>query len=46
MPNTNARRTMLVLQRAPKQTVLIGDNVEVSVSEVRGNRVRLTFRAP
>ncbi|MEW8015086.1 MAG: carbon storage regulator [Candidatus Sedimenticola endophacoides] len=46
MPNTNIEKTMLVLHRRPGETVLIGDDVEVSVSGVRGNQVKLTFRAP
>ncbi|MBI1331586.1 MAG: carbon storage regulator CsrA [Armatimonadetes bacterium] len=37
---------MLVLTRKVNQTIIIGDNVEVVVLEVRGEQVRLGIRAP
>lgn len=37
---------MLVLARNPDQSVMIGDDVEVTVVEVRGNKVKLGFSAP
>ncbi|MGA0416362.1 MAG: carbon storage regulator CsrA [Ilumatobacteraceae bacterium] len=37
---------MLVLSRAEGDGVHIGDNVEVVVLEVKGDAVRLGFRAP
>ena len=37
---------MLVLTRKVNQTLVIGDNVEVVVLEVRGEQVRLGIRAP
>ena len=37
---------MLVLTRKVNQTIVIGDNVEVVVLEVRGEQVRLGIRAP
>lgn len=37
---------MLVLSRKANQSVLIGENVEVKVVSIRGNRVRLAFNAP
>ena len=37
---------MLVLTRKPGEKVLIGDGINVTVAEVKGNRVRLAFEAP
>jgi carbon storage regulator len=37
---------MLVLGRKTGERVFVGDDVEVVVVEVRGNRVKLGFRAP
>ena len=37
---------MLVLSRKPGERVYIGDDIEVVVLEVRGNRVKLGFNAP
>lgn len=37
---------MLVLSRRFNEAVMIGDEIEVSVVEVRGNTVRLGFDAP
>lgn len=37
---------MLVLSRKPGETVLIGQDVRVTVAEVRGQRVRLAIEAP
>jgi carbon storage regulator len=37
---------MLVLSRKEGEKIFIGDNVVVTVAEVRGNRVRLVFDAP
>lgn len=37
---------MLVLTRKPKESVVIGDEIEITVLEVHGNRVRLGFRCP
>lgn len=37
---------MLVLGRKPGERVFVGDNIEVVVIEVRGNRVKLGFVAP
>lgn len=38
--------TMLVLTRKPNETIIIGDDIEVIVVEVRGNQVRLGITAP
>jgi carbon storage regulator len=37
---------MLVIARKVGQTVLIGDQIEITVSSVRGDQVRLAINAP
>ena len=37
---------MLVLSRKESETIVIGDNVMVTVKEIKGNRVRLSIEAP
>lgn len=37
---------MLVLSRQKDQTVMIGDEIEITVVDIRGDRVRLGFSAP
>ena len=37
---------MLVLGRKPDERVFVGDDIEVVVVEVRGDRVKLGFNAP
>lgn len=37
---------MLVISRKVGQTVLIGDGIEITVSSVRGDQVRLAIQAP
>jgi carbon storage regulator len=37
---------VLVLTRKPKQSIMIGDDVEVTVLVVRGEKVRLGIEAP
>jgi carbon storage regulator CsrA len=37
---------MLVLSRKPGEKVVIGNGITLTVVEVKGNRVRLTFAAP
>jgi carbon storage regulator len=37
---------MLVLSRKPREAILVGDNVWVTVLEVRGSVVRLGIEAP
>jgi carbon storage regulator len=39
-------RTMLVLTRKVNQSIVIGDDVEIVVLDVRGEQVRLGIRAP
>ncbi len=37
---------MLVLRRKPGERVYLGNDIEVVVLEVQGNRVKLGFNAP
>lgn len=37
---------MLVLSRLVNESIIIGDNIEVTIVEIRGNKVRLGFEAP
>lgn len=37
---------MLVLSRKPGESVRIGDDIEVTIIEVRGDTVRIGFEAP
>jgi len=37
---------MLVLSRKPGERVYVGDDIEIVVLEVQGNRVKLGFDAP
>lgn len=37
---------MLVITRYPEQTILIGDDVSVTVVGVKGKQVRLAIHAP
>ena len=37
---------MLVLTRQRNESIMIGDNIEVTLLEVRGDKVRLGIRAP
>lgn len=37
---------MLVLSRKKEESIVIGNNIRVTVLEIRGNRVRLGIEAP
>jgi carbon storage regulator len=37
---------MLVLSRQRDQTIMIGDEIEITVIDIRGDKVRLGIRAP
>ena len=39
-------KNLLVLSRRRDQTLVIGDNVEVTVLEIKGSQVRLGINAP
>ena len=39
-------KSLLVLSRKRDQTLVIGDNVEVTVLEIKGGQVRLGINAP
>lgn len=37
---------MLVLSRKLNESIVIGDNIEITVAEIRGDRIRLAVKAP
>ena len=37
---------MLVLSRRKNESIVINDDVEITVTEIRGNKVRLGINAP
>lgn len=37
---------MLVLSRVPDESIVIGDDVQITVLSVRGDKVRLGIKAP
>ena len=37
---------MLVLTRKPNQSIMIGDDIEVSVLSIQGEKVRIGIQAP
>jgi len=37
---------MLVLQRTLEESIMIGDDIEIKIVDVRGDRVRLAITAP
>ncbi|MEX1229612.1 MAG: carbon storage regulator CsrA [Planctomycetaceae bacterium] len=37
---------MLVLTRKPGESIIIGNDIELTVVEIRGNRIRLGIKAP
>lgn len=37
---------MLVLSRRVDESIMVGDEIEIVVLEIRGNRVRLGFKGP
>lgn len=37
---------MLVIKRKLNESILIGDNIEVIVSEISGDRIKLAINAP
>ena len=37
---------MLVLSRQRDQTIMIGDDIELTVVDIRGDKVRLGIKAP
>ena len=37
---------MLVLPRKPQQEIIVGDDIRLTVLDIRGGRVKLAFTAP
>ena len=44
--HTKRRNTMLVLSRKKNEKITIGDNIIITVVDIRGGKVRLGFDAP
>src|SRR5438093_13598244 len=45
-PLTQEGATMLVLSRQGDETIMIGDDIEVTVVDIRGDKVRIGINAP
>ncbi len=45
-PHNAKECVMLIITRRIDETVLVGDNIEVTVLAVKGNQVRIGFNAP
>ena len=37
---------MLVISRRPSESILIGDNIEIIISEISGDKVKVAINAP
>jgi carbon storage regulator len=37
---------MLVLSRGKDESIIIGDDIEITITEIRGDKVRLGINAP
>jgi carbon storage regulator len=37
---------MLILTRRPGESIQVGENIEISILEIRGNQVRIGINAP
>lgn len=37
---------MLILTRKPRESIIIGDDIKITVTEVNGRQVRLAIHAP
>jgi carbon storage regulator len=46
LPTRKERRTMLVLGRKVHESIIMSDNIRITVLRVNGNRVRLGVEAP
>jgi len=45
-PNWQKELKILVLSRQKDESIIIGDNVEITIVDVRGDKVRLGITAP
>ena len=45
-PNLRRESEVLVLSRQRDEVVMIGDNIEVTIVDIRGDKVRLGINAP
>ena len=46
LPNERSAAEVLVLSRQRDESIMIGDNVEIIIVDVRGDKVRLGIAAP
>jgi carbon storage regulator len=46
LASTEGAELMLVLSRQRDETIMIGDEIELTVVDIRGDKVRLGIRAP
>src|SRR5581483_7288636 len=46
IPNPRKEPRMLVLSRQRDETIMIGDDIEVTVVDIRGDKVRIGINAP
>jgi carbon storage regulator len=46
MPTNKKELAMLVLSRQRDESIMIGDDVEITIVDVRGDKVRLGINAP
>jgi carbon storage regulator len=46
MPVQEGARDMLVLSRQRDETIMIGDEVELTIVDIRGDKVRIGIKAP
>lgn len=46
VPQPERAEWMLVLTRKPNQTIMIGDDIEISVLAIVGEKVRIGIQAP
>lgn len=44
--STEASMGMLILSRQLDETIMIGDQIEITVVDIRGDKVRLGIKAP
>jgi carbon storage regulator len=46
IPSAGEKSGLLVLTRKPNQSIMIGDNIEISVLAIMGEKVRIGIEAP
>ena len=46
LPRVQGRHTMLVLSRKRNESIIINDNIIITIVDIRGDKVRLGIEAP